>query len=163
LKISAATNVSSIENVFVERNMRQIVVIAVVLCLAGCSVPQNTRHGQEVSQDFRKQFYTDAEAAGFLAKLPKITYPSTIPAVCTQLGIDLSRLGVDTSRPIHRQLYGPGSGVTQWHTSQLSQSYSIAFLHNINDKTPNEYRIYRVDIWRFREKEDKDTEHATGN
>jgi len=138
--------------------MRKMMIVAAALCLAGCSAFQRTQPKQEISQESQKQFYTDVKARTFLQKLSEVEYPTTIRAACTQLGIDLSRLGVDTSKPVHTQLFGPGSGVTQWHTSQLSQSYSIAFLHNINDKTPDEYRIYKVDIWRFSEKKNKNTE-----
>ncbi len=132
--------------------MRRIMIVIALLCLGGCSASESGKSEQPETQVPRKQFYTDAEAGVFLQKLSGVTYPTTIRAASSHLGIDLARLGLDMSRPIHTQLIGPGSGVTQWHTSQLSQSYSIAFLHNINDKTPGEYRIYKVDIWKFSEK-----------
>jgi hypothetical protein len=136
----------------VEKIMRYIAFVVALLCLSGCSASRSTPRAQ-VASVAEKQFYTDAEAQAFLRKLPEVKYPTTIRAVCTQLGIDLSRLGIDISKPVHPQLFGPGSGATQWHTSQLSQSHSIAFLHNINDKSQDEYRIYKIDIWKFKNRD----------
>ena len=133
--------------------MRYIALLAALICLSGCAASRSTPDAQVVSPP-KKQFYTDVEAQALLGKLPEVKYPITIRAACTQLGIELTRLGVDTTHPIHDQLGGPGSGVTMYHTSQLSDSYSIAFLHNINDNTPDEYRIYKIDIWKFKNREE---------
>ncbi|MCX7046133.1 MAG: hypothetical protein NTX50_11690 [Candidatus Sumerlaeota bacterium] len=99
-----------------------------------------------------KRYYTDAEAQAFQKKLAEVKCPTTITSACAQLGIELSRLGVDAAKPVQNQLGGPGSAVTMYHVSQLSDSFSIAFLHNIHDNTPDEYRIYSVDIWNFKER-----------
>jgi hypothetical protein len=137
----------------VEMIMKYIVFVTALLCLSGGCALRSTPTA-EVKSAPKRDVYTDAEAQAFLGKLPGLKYPTTIHVACTQLGIELARLGVDTSKPIQTQLASLDDGGIQSRVSQLSDSYSIAFHHNINDKTPNKYQIYEIRIWEFRNRDE---------
>ena len=129
--------------------MKYIVFVAALLCLGGCSASRSTPTA-EVTSAPKKDVYTDAEVQAFLGRLPDVKYPTTIHAACSQLGIELARLGVDTSKPIQTQLLGLADGGMESHISQLSESYSIGFHHNISDKSSAQYQIHKIRIWKFK-------------
>jgi len=133
--------------------MKYIVFVAALLCLsAGCA--SRSMPTAEVTSAPQKDVYTDTEAQAFLGRLPDVKYPTTIRDACSQLGIELARLGVDTSKPIQTQLMGLASGSTESHISQLSESYSIGFHHNISEKTSEKYQIHKISIWKFKNREE---------
>jgi hypothetical protein len=133
--------------------MRYIVFVAMLLCLSGCCASRCTPATQVVASPV-KQLYSDAEAQAFLARLPDLKYPTTIRTACSQLGIELARLGVDTSKPIQTQLLGLADGGMESHISQLSESYSIGFHHNISDKSSTQYQIHKIRIWKFKNRQE---------
>ena len=133
----------------VEKIMRHIIFVVALLCLSGCCASRSAPPSQMASAP-KKQLYTDTEAQAFRGNLLAVKYPTTIRAACSQLGIELARLGVDTSEPPRTQLLGLADGGMESHISQLSDSYSIGFHHNISEKTSEEYQIHKIRIWKFK-------------